>query len=98
NDDDEVMMMVEVVVLWWCHGGEAAAVWVEWGGDGAREGEWVWGSNRSEDGECFWSWPEKSAGKLFRRRRGGGRRWGASPEKVTLEGEREFKEKECVYI
>ncbi|GKC45213.1 hypothetical protein Tco_1062935 [Tanacetum coccineum] len=63
-------------------GGEAAAVWVEWGGDGAREGEWVRGSNRSEDGECFWSWPEKSAGKLFRRRRGGGRRWGASPEKV----------------
>ncbi|GJR21127.1 hypothetical protein Tco_0969654 [Tanacetum coccineum] len=46
------------------------------GGNGASEGEWVWGSSRSGHEEPFWSLPEKSAGKLFRRRRGGGRRWG----------------------
>ncbi|GKD92517.1 hypothetical protein Tco_1372354, partial [Tanacetum coccineum] len=54
-------------MVWRCHGGEAAAVWVEWGGDGAREGEWVWGLNRSEDGEYLWSHRKNPAGKLFRR-------------------------------
>ncbi|GJV21236.1 hypothetical protein Tco_1370256 [Tanacetum coccineum] len=39
------------------------------GGDGeARGGACEGGSNRSEDGEHYWSWPEKSAGKVFRRR------------------------------
>ncbi|GJW70828.1 hypothetical protein Tco_0127745 [Tanacetum coccineum] len=62
RDDDGVMGVVMNMVV---DGGEAAAVWVEWGGDGAREGEWVWGSNRSEDGECFWSSPEKLRRKSF---------------------------------
>ncbi|GKF47686.1 hypothetical protein Tco_0137488, partial [Tanacetum coccineum] len=60
-----------VVVAWW------PAVAAGWGGGGvveARGGEWVWGSNRSGEEECFWSWPKKSAGKVFRRRRSGGGR------------------------
>ncbi|GJX83072.1 hypothetical protein Tco_0332553 [Tanacetum coccineum] len=38
-------------------------------------GEWCRWSGRSGDEEAFWSRSEKSAGKLFRRRRRGGRRW-----------------------
>ncbi|GJZ29034.1 hypothetical protein Tco_0573681 [Tanacetum coccineum] len=41
----------------------------------ARDREWVWGSDRSVDKEYVWSSPEKPAGKVFRRRRGDGRRW-----------------------
>ncbi|GKB93396.1 hypothetical protein Tco_0979533 [Tanacetum coccineum] len=41
-----------------------------------RGGEWVWGSGRSGYGDPFWCWPEKPAGKVFRRRRGGGGRRG----------------------
>ncbi|GJU87516.1 hypothetical protein Tco_1295062 [Tanacetum coccineum] len=41
----------------------------------ARDREWVWGSDRSVDKEYIWSSPEKPAGKVFRRRRGDGRRW-----------------------
>ncbi|GJV98443.1 hypothetical protein Tco_1553695 [Tanacetum coccineum] len=35
------------------------------------------------DEESFWSWPKKSAGKVFRRRRVLAGDGGSSPEKVT---------------
>ncbi|GJT98605.1 hypothetical protein Tco_1094123 [Tanacetum coccineum] len=74
GDDDDGGDGVAVVY----DDGVAAAVAA--GGGEARGGEWVWGSGRSGDGDPFWCWPEKPAGKLFRRRRGGGGRNPAAGE------------------
>ncbi|GJY06975.1 hypothetical protein Tco_0374029 [Tanacetum coccineum] len=85
------MVVASVVVATGCEA--AVMMSMAWGdGDGGvdgvavavvgvatktRGGEWVWGSGRSGDGDPFWCWPEKPAGKVFRRRlagKGGGRR------------------------
>ncbi|GJU38272.1 retrovirus-related pol polyprotein from transposon TNT 1-94 [Tanacetum coccineum] len=78
---NEVMVVVLWGCRWgWCEGGGGSGCDDEdgvggvvmkpvRGGDGeARGGACEGGSNRSEDGEHYWSWPEKSAGKVFRRR------------------------------
>ncbi|GJZ46576.1 hypothetical protein Tco_0594172 [Tanacetum coccineum] len=71
NDDDEGSGVVDVVVV----SGEAAAEGWQWRLDGSGdEGAWGSGLSRSGDGESFGTWPEKSTGKLFRRRRRGGGR------------------------
>ncbi|GJW71485.1 hypothetical protein Tco_0128402 [Tanacetum coccineum] len=64
----------------------------EGGKEKARGGECCWGSGRSDDEEPFWIRPEKSAGKVFRRRRHGGgrsvgRRWWRSPEMMRERSE-----------
>ncbi|GJX39088.1 hypothetical protein Tco_0252391 [Tanacetum coccineum] len=62
----EITMMMKMVVMWLSS--------VEREGETARGGEWYGGSGRSGDENRFWFRSEKSAGKVFRRRRGGGGR------------------------
>ncbi|GJT65838.1 phospholipase-like protein [Tanacetum coccineum] len=85
DDDDDELMMMMVMTAETAGGG---------GGKMARGGEWGSGLGRSEEEEHIWCSPEKSAGKVFRRRRrlSGGRRW---PEKVG-EGESDGRKRDCV--
>ncbi|GKF86424.1 hypothetical protein Tco_0254251, partial [Tanacetum coccineum] len=78
---------------WWCRYDDDYDDGGFGGGDGYNDddggssgawGEWGGGSGGSGDGDHFWSWPEKSAGKVFRRQR-----WPATVVAGYCEGERE---------
>ncbi|GKB42448.1 hypothetical protein Tco_0887390 [Tanacetum coccineum] len=81
DEGDSGSEVVDVVVVSW----EAAAEGWQWRLDGSGGGgAWGSGLSRSGDGESFGTWPEKSAGKVFRRwwwrpvagiRRWGRQRW-----------------------